>query len=404
MKTASVIAEYNPMHSGHIYLLNELKKKTDCNAFICILSSDFTQRGEPAVFDKYQRSEIAINAGFNLVVELPFCYSAQSAQLFAMGAIKIIKAIGEIEYIGFGAENEITNEVNEAIDILCEEPEEYKTILKKNISNGLSFAYSRQNALEEILKTNLDFIKNPNNILAIEYLVWLKKLNSKITALSILRKGSGYNDIKQTGIYPSATYLRDLLINEKNDEFLDLTPEIIKNKTKEVLKQSKIITLNDYFDEILSLLLTTDKDTLLNIPDMEKGLENRLLKEALNVKSVEDLIERTQNKRITKNRIRRILLYLLTGYTTVHRDLSKTTPLNYIHILAFDNKGREILKNIKTRGNVKTLLKYNKDMKKLSEEEKILFEKEIQISNLYESKTNKNYNKDFYTNAIYVNK
>ena len=181
MKICGIIAEYNPFHNGHSYHMLSTREKTNCDYIICIMSGNFTQRGEPTIFDKWQRAKAAVLCGADLVIEIPTLFATSSAENFAYGSVKILDMLG-VDYLSFGSEIDDGDALNKLAKILVKEPKEYKKILKQKLSGGISFPVARKEALtaytddESIAK----LVAGSNSILAIEYLKSLIKLKSDI--------------------------------------------------------------------------------------------------------------------------------------------------------------------------------------------------------------------------------
>ena len=197
-KVLGIIAEYNPFHNGHLYHLAESKKKCEATYTIAVVGGNFTQRGEPSIFDKWTKTKIAIENGIDLVIELPLLYSISSAENFAEGAIRILDSLEIVDFLSFGAENADINLLSKIANVLYEEPKEYRDILSAELKSGVSFPKARANALTAYLESpdNInEIVSSPNNILAIEYLKALKKYESTIAPVAIARKGSFHNDI-----------------------------------------------------------------------------------------------------------------------------------------------------------------------------------------------------------------
>ena len=179
MRTAGIIAEYNPFTNGHLYHLNSIKEKYPKHTIVLIMSGNFTQRGIPTIIDKFKRTEIALKLGVDLVIELPVLYATSSAENFADGAIKILDSLKVVDYISFGAETSDIDVLDKFADVLYREPKQYKTLLSHELGKGVSFPKARENALMMYLsniRTFANVLSSPNNILGIEYLKALKKL------------------------------------------------------------------------------------------------------------------------------------------------------------------------------------------------------------------------------------
>ena len=233
MKVIGLITEYNPFHFGHLYHLEKSKKLTGADYSIAIMSGSFVQRGEPSLIDKWTKAKMAIDNGVDLVIELPFIFSSQTAELFAYGSIVLLHKLNIIDYISFGSELDDIDYLKTIADILVEEPSYYKQRLKKYLNMGYSFPVSRSNALEDYFSKfhieNPENIKNnlkmSNNILAIEYLKSLKIIDSSIKPITIKRIGSSYNEYKLNHRIASATGIRNSILNSNIDSIKDYTPD-----------------------------------------------------------------------------------------------------------------------------------------------------------------------------------
>lgn len=220
MKTVGIIAEYNPFHTGHEYHLRKAKERSGADYAIVVMSPDFVQRGEPALLDKYTRTRMALACGADLVLELPVCYAAGSAEYFAEGAVALLDRLGVVDTLCFGAENNDIRLFHLTARILASEPQEYRLMLQENLKKGMSFPQARSEALAGYLcneaKTSAEvshelkhFLETPNNILGIEYCKALQKNMSQIVPLPITRTGSDYNSRSLEGVYCSASAIRE---------------------------------------------------------------------------------------------------------------------------------------------------------------------------------------------------
>lgn len=189
-KVLGIIAEYNPFHNGHLYHLEQSKKLTGANYTVAIISGNFTQRGSTSLVDKWSKAKSAIENGIDLVIELPVLYATSSAENFAEGSIKLLNSLKVVDYISFGAETSNIDTLSEISEILLNEPRNYKNILSRELSKGVSFPKARENALLSYLDNNQKYqniLSSPNNILGIEYLKAMKKFKSTIKPVSVPR-------------------------------------------------------------------------------------------------------------------------------------------------------------------------------------------------------------------------
>ena len=230
MTITAVIAEYNPFHNGHAYQLAKARELTGADYLVVIMSGDFVQRGAPAILDQHDRAELALLGGADLILQLPCHFALGSAQHFARGAVSLLTALGCVDFLCFGSEYGDTAPFLELADVLLHEPEEYRELLSGLLRNGLSFPTARAQALSayfsdsasfsSLSKEELDtFLKEPNNILGIEYVQALLLSQSRIRPVTIRREGSGYHEgALFTQALPSATAMRNLLFSNPHKD------------------------------------------------------------------------------------------------------------------------------------------------------------------------------------------
>ncbi len=314
MKSLGIIAEFNPFHQGHQYLIEKSMKDTGSDVCITVMSGNFVQRGTPAVFDKWTRAERAVKNGVNLVVELPIVFACNSAEYFAEGGVGILEGFGCIDNIAFGSESGDLEALQKAADFLKDNDKTLHARISELTKQGHSYPKARQIAVMEI---NPDFdenlMKEPNNILAIEYLKQLKT----IKPFTLKRRGYGYHQ--------SATMIRE----EMREEF----PEKFRRLDR------------SYWELVGAKILQTDSKRLEEIFSAGEGLGNKLKNEIRYVSSTEQLIERIKSKVYTYSRISRLLTHILLDID----DKVMTESAKYIRILALDDVGAKFIKEVKKR-------------------------------------------------------
>ncbi|KMT21471.1 nucleotidyltransferase [Clostridium cylindrosporum] len=350
MKVCGIIVEYNPMHNGHIYHIKKAKDTTSCSHLIAVMSGNFVQRGEPGIVNKWTRAEMALNQGVDLVIELPFINSISSAEGFCYSSVKILDSLNIVDNICFGSEEGSLESLKFIAKILVNEPLEYKNILTKYLDAGISFPSARQYALNEYIKDythnlkDLNFISYSNNILSVEYLKALLKLNSRIEPVTIERINNSYKEINLTGEISSATSIRNNILNI-HDIKNAMPYENFDLLSKDFEKGLGPVSLNSFSDIIMYKLRECTVDYLESLVDVSEGLENKIKKASENFSDVVSLINEVSGKRYPKTRIQRILLYALFGITRdVYKNYFEPT---YVRVLGFNEKGREILSKIK---------------------------------------------------------
>lgn len=365
MKIVGFITEYNPFHFGHKYHLEESIRKTKATHSIALMSGSFVQRGEPSIVDKWTKATMAVKNGIDLVIELPFIYSVQSAELFAYGAISILNSLNIIDGICFGSELGELGPLMNIASLLNSEPKDYKNNLKNYLDKGYSYSEARSKAVEiyfsneKISHDISNILKKSNNILGIEYLKAIMKLNSPIKPYAIQRIGDDYKNEHISNPIASATGIRKSIQENGLPSVRDYLPKESYNELEEFLnKYNTFNFLNNYNHIFQYLLRITTQNELLQIMDMENGLENRILSKGQLTTDIYELINKIQTRRYPKTRVQRILIHLLNRlYKETITDIYNTPP-PYIRILASNNKGLEILNKIKEHTEIPTITKY----------------------------------------------
>jgi predicted nucleotidyltransferase len=348
MNVLGIVTEYNPLHNGHIHHLKESLAASSADAAVCVMSGNFVQRGEPAIVDKWIRAEIALKSGMDLVMELPAVYALSSAEFFAFGAVKILDSLGFVSSICFGSETGVLEPLDAVAEILSNEPEEYKVLLKKNLEKGLSYPAARESALNEFLGADTaEVVSSSNNILGIEYLKALKRLNSPIRAFTIRRIGAGYNSEHLTGSFSSATSIRGAILSHGLEAagVRSAIPSYAYDVLQREFAAGRGPVYPDYFDRIiLSRIRSLSLEQIAAVPDVSEGLENRIKKAALDSNTLDELRKKVSTKRYASTRINRILLNLLLGIS--NEDLtgfSRYGGPQYIRVLGFTSRGKKLL-------------------------------------------------------------
>lgn len=367
MTVVGFITEYNPFHFGHKYHLEQSKKKTGANFTIAIMSGSFVQRGEPSLIDKWTKAKMAVDNGVDLVLELPFIYATQSAELFAYGGVKLMDSLNVVDYISFGSELGEIEPLYNIATILIEEPPYFRERLKSKLSKGASYAAARSDATIEYIKSiSSDFqydykeiLTNPNNILGIEYIKSLIKINSKIKPVTIKRSGSNYKDTNIGQGFASATAIRYSIRNKNLSSIKDIVPKETYFYLKEFFDQHYNYNFLENYNQIfLYLLRTINKDILKQYMDIEQGLENRLVEFSHKYNDIRQIIDNTVTKRYPRTRIQRILIQLLNRLDEdTFKYLNDKFP-SYIRVLGANKKGLILINRIKEKSSLPIITKF----------------------------------------------
>lgn len=397
MKIVGLIAEYNPFHNGHQYHIEQARKITGADAVIVVMSGNFMQRGTPAIMPKHLRAEAALKGGASVIIELPVSYSTASAEFFAYGAVSILEKLGCVDSICFGSECGNIEVLQDLAKIMHEEPKQYKESLNLYLRQGNSFPLARQKAMKDFLKSNVadSILGEPNNILGIEYLKALYRLNSKIKPYTIQRIGSHYHDDYLQKTYSSASAIRKAMSEPMELDEFDLENQIPESSAlliKEAYGQRYPIYPNDFSLLLKYKLLQETKESLMEYADVSEELANRILNRLNEFVSFEQFCELLKTKEMTYTRISRALLHILLDIK--NEDLSEIT---YARVLGFRDNDSEVLSEIKKYTSISLLTKLPSTKKPVtnrvnsSADDDNLFHttkmlsKDIYSSNLYES-------------------
>lgn len=397
MNTTAIISEYNPLHLGHKYQINTLKNKMDTN-IISIMSGDFVQRGECSILDKYKRAKIAVENGVNLVIELPFYYSLQSAENFAKGGISILNEINIVDYLCFGYESNTEDELVDIANFQVENSEILNKYINDNMKNGYSYAVAYKNACMKLSKekNNLNIDENffiSNNILAIEYIKNLKYSQSKIKIFPIKREGQNYNSENyDCDIQLSATSIRNAIYDGEDSVIKNFVDEISFVEIKKLMEKKNFQDNNKLIDILKFCILsnTIDENKIVNY---ENGILNLIKNNIFNFSNFDDFIENIQSKRYKKVRIKRFIMNYLLNVTEEIKLLYSNKP-TYIKVLAFDDNGLKLLKKIKSNSEIKIITK-NKDSNMLDSSELKRFKLEQNARKIYKLLTNNKTDEEF---------
>lgn len=351
MLKIGIVAEYNPFHNGHLYQIEEIKKRMGKDMLtVAVVSGDFVQRGEFSYFDKWQKTEMALNHGVDIVVELPLYYSVQNAEIFSRMSTKILDYM-ELDFQVFGAEEEDIKVLDRIIEL--QEKEEYKKNLMELMKKGNSYSTSQKLALSEYGYG--DTVKS-NNILALEYMRTMKRENLGIKPYIIKREISDYNEIEieeERKSIASATFIREeMLKNSGNPENIR---KFIPEKTYEILKSFYISDRTDneqlewknlknsMFKFLKYKLLMETKNEIIKIYDMNDEIYARIYRGVSKSKTYEVFLKEVKSRNFSIKRIERIVLNILLNVTKKAVDFK----LDYIRVLGFNQKGQEYLKQLK---------------------------------------------------------
>ncbi len=358
MKIIGIIAEYNPFHNGHIYHINKIKELYKDSIIILVLNGYFLERGEVSIISKRDKVNIALLNNIDIVLELPFVYGTQSADIFANASITYLEDLG-CDYVVFGSESNNLEKLTEIAQYSVSENELYKEKIKELLNTGLNYPTALAKAL------NIDFDFLPNDLLGISYIKSILSNNYNIKPITIKRTND-YHDTTSKNEIVSASNIRYKLKNNENIE--NYIPKIVS-------KYIHNIDLNDFFKNIKYKIIT-EHDLSIYL-DVDEGIENRLKKVINECSTTDELIEKVKSKRYTYNKIRRMLVHILVGFT---KEDNKNLKHEYIKILGFNEIGKKYLNKRKKETNTSFIV--NKDS--------LVYKYELTAGALYDLVTNSN--------------
>ena len=369
MLKIGIVAEYNPFHNGHLYQIRKIKEIFGKNVFIAVvISGDFVQRGEISFLDKWEKTQVNLECGVNLVAELPLYYSIQNAEIFSKMATRILDYLG-MDIQVFGAEEENIEVLQKVLDL--QKRQDYKDKLMGYMKKGNSYSTSQRLALKEY---ELDGIVKSNNILALEYMREIEKSNLGIKPFIVKREISEYNEEKvekEREEFASASFLRNelekileefcgdknlkskKLILEKLEKIQKFVPEksfeiILENlefKIKNGINFQKL--KEEIFKIVKYKILTEKKEKIMEIYDINCEIYARIYRGAAISKNYREFLENTKSRNLSNRRVERIILNILLNIKAGMMDFE----INYVRILGFDKKGQEYLKKIRENNN-----------------------------------------------------
>ncbi len=338
MKVAGVVAEYNPFHNGHEYQLRKNREELGATHIAVCMSGSFTQRGDCACISKFARAKTAVQCGADLVLELPLPWAVAPAGRFASGAVNIFDALGCVDFISFGSECGDIEKLTAVADAVSEIDNE----LFDSVKSGGSLAGARYDIISS--KYGEEFaqpLRNPNDTLAVEYILASLKLCKPIPCYAVTRKGVLHDDDTLSDNFASASMVRTMLTG---DEWNDFVPRISRNIIKEEITAGYApADINKIGTAVLAKLRTMSANDYVNLYEVSEGLENRIYNEVRSAVSLSALYDAIKTKRYSHSRIRRIIL---SAFLDISKKYTAANP-PYIRVLAMNERGREILSSAK---------------------------------------------------------
>ena len=344
MKSVGIIAEYNPFHNGHLYHINKVKQMFPDAVIVLVLGGNFTQRGDVSIFDKQEKTKIALLAGVDLVVELPFAFSTGSADIFAKGAIEILQAL-QVDAIVFGSETNDLEGMQKLVDaqLHCKE---FPSIVQVYLRSGCNYPTALSLALKDITGKSYSL---PNDLLAISYLKAISDNHYPIQCHSILRINN-YHEADSTLSCVSATTIRSRL-----QQHLDVSYQVPSFVYPFLpIKQP---TIDDYFTYCKYKIISEDNLELYVLED--SGIAFKLKQVITTCDTFSQLIEKLKSRNVTYNRLSRMLLYILCGYTKEYQ--KEFHHITYLRLLGFSALGQRYLNKKKKEITIPIISKFKRE-------------------------------------------
>ena len=379
MRTAGIIIEYNPLHAGHLYQLEETRRILGQDtAIIGVMSGDFVQRGDFGIVGRQARAKAAVESGVDLVLELPLPWAVGSAERFADGGVAALAATGVVDRLVFGSECGDAAALERVASVLLSEG--FPALLKQELSTGVSFAAARQQAVER-METSEDaaLLAQPNNILGVEYCKSLLRRESAIRPLTIQRKGAGYHETEPEAELPSATMLRQLRRSGERAKALTRMAPAMRAAFEEEARLGRAPVLLEICERaILARLRSMSEADFAALDEGREGLYHRLYEASRTAAGLEEILESAKTKRYAYARLRRMVLWAWLGMTP--KDFPEEIP--YLRVLAANETGRELLGRMRKTAAVPVVTK-PQHVRRLSREAQALFELEARAADLY---------------------
>lgn len=370
MSVIGIIAEFNPLHSGHKLLIDTAKK--DGNTVIAVISGNFVQRGDTAILPKQKRAEMALKAGVDIVAELPVLWSMSTAQNFALCGVFELLSLGCDEII-FGSESGDINALIEAANILMSS--EFSNLLAEQLKSGVTFAAARQIAANQ-LGVQEELLRGANNNLGIEYICAAKRLNANLKFNTIKRIGAPHDSDVNDGNFVSSSLLRQKI---KLGEY-GFAEKFMPIALRGVLRSEIVSDIKRLDNAILSHLRRMSVEDFKKLPDISEGLENKLFFSVKTAKSFDDLFESVKSKRYTLARIRRLVL---SAFLDFDKELFLKVP-PYVRVLGVSENGAMHLGNIANNNDITTpIITRASQIKELDETAQKVFNTEDRATDLY---------------------
>lgn len=396
MRTAGIIAEYNPFHNGHKYHIEQTRELTGADYIIAVMSGNYMQRGVPAIAGKYSRAQMALENGVDLVLELPLYYAAGSAEFFAIGAVTLLDKLGIADSLCFGSECGNIRILTDIAKRLIDEPDSHKHILQEELKKGLSFPKARALALNKHFSDTAhisEVLASPNNILGIEYMKALLKRNSAIKPYTIMRKGASYHDSalfsgSRTDSSPqsSASAIRRSISADSLMAVKGHVPDSVYEILQKLSGRGFPINSNDFSLLLNYKLLSAAAEDLTVYMDVNEDLSDKIKKNINHFQNYEQFCLLLKSKDTTYSRISRCLLHILLDMKKeALKAYAAADYIPYARVLGFSKSSTALMRAIKNNTSLPLITKLADAPALLTQTGNDMLKKEITASHIYDS-------------------
>lgn len=357
MRVIGIVAEYNPFHLGHLYQINKIREMYPDSIIIAIVSSCFTQRGDVSIINKWDKTNICLSNGIDMVIELPFFFATQSSDIFARGAISLLNKLN-IDTLVFGTEMDNIDSLKKMAEVQLND-KRYDDLVKYYLSLG----YNYPTSLSKAIKDKLDIeINKPNDLLALSYIKQIMLINKDIKVINIKRTNDYHSKEVNSNIV-NASLIREYLRDNKNIN------NFIPSYDTSILYN---VSISDFF-LLLKYQIVNNIDNLDKFLTVDEGIENRIRKCIRNSNNWDELVKNIKTKRYTYNKINRMFIHILTNLT---KEDIKNINIDYVRVLGFNKKGQSYLNKIKKDIDIPIVTNYKNNISRL-------FDLEYRINYIY---------------------
>ncbi len=375
MVTAGIICEFDPFHNGHLYLLETARKELKADRIVCVMSGSFTQRGKPAGWDKFARARAAAACGADLVLELPFAYAVNFADLFARGGVRVLDRLGCVDYLVFGSECGDTERLKNAAEQALKEGG--RQSIKEQLSSGEAYAKAVTTA-----SSDPALFEEPNDTLAVCYIKELIRQNSCIKPYAVKRLNAMHGAVEALDGFASGSYIRDLAAKTGS---LEAVKDLIPEKAYKELSVCSVWTAEDeerLFAIVRSAVLRSSAEDIACVPEVSEGLENRIKACVCSAADMDSFIKGIKSKRYTYARVARALMQFVCGFTKADLELFEKEEACYAKVLAFNSNGASVLKDAAAKSSIDIISNVNKASVSSAAAQKML-ELDIKAADMY---------------------